>query len=68
MFYAGSGTKRAFVGLIVCIPLDVFRLKATARNYNYGLQERQLERLVETVENLEKIDDVSRIGRLLRDQ
>ena len=30
------------------------------------LPARQLERLVETVENLEQIDDVSRIGKFLR--
>ena len=30
------------------------------------LSERQLERLVEAVENLDKIDDVSRVGALLR--
>ena len=32
------------------------------------LPERQLERLVETIENLEKIDDVSHIGRLVKSE
>jgi len=30
------------------------------------LPERQLKRLIEAVENIDKIDDVSRIGALLR--
>jgi hypothetical protein len=66
MFYAGSKTRVR--GFDCLYSLRRVPVKGTARNYNYGLQERQLERLVETVENLEKIDDVSRIGRLLRDQ
>jgi 2-methylcitrate dehydratase PrpD len=50
-------------------PMSQLEVQDKARKLTRAiLPERQLERLVETVENLEKIDDVSRIGRLLRDQ
>src|SRR5215831_13477321 len=38
MFCPGSGTKRAFVSLIVFIPLDMFRLEAR-KNRQLRLQE-----------------------------
>jgi 2-methylcitrate dehydratase PrpD len=50
-------------------PMSQLEVQDKARKLTRAiLPERQFERLVETVENLEKIDDVSRIGRLLRDQ
>ena len=48
-------------------PLSQAEVEAKARKLTCGLlPARRLERLVEAVQSLEKIDDVSSIGRLLR--
>ena len=48
-------------------PLSQAEVEDKARKLTRALlPTRQLERLVETVNTLEKIDDVSRIGQLLR--
>jgi len=48
-------------------PLSQTEVEAKARKLTRDLlPARRLERLVEAVQNLEKIDDVSAIGRLLR--
>jgi 2-methylcitrate dehydratase PrpD len=50
-------------------PLSQLEVQDKARKLTRGiLPEGQLERLVETVDNLENIDDVSCIGQLLRSQ
>ena len=50
MFCPGSGTKRAFVGLIVFIPLDMFRLEAR-KNRQLRLPEVNTTRTPVEVEN-----------------
>jgi len=48
-------------------PMSQLEVENKARKLTHViLSGRQLERLVESVENLEKIDDVSRIGEFLR--
>ena len=50
-------------------PLSQLEVEEKARKLTRSLiPSRQLERLVEGVENLEKLDDVSRIGEYLRSQ
>ena len=50
-------------------PMSQLEVRDKARKLTRAiLPERQLERLVETVENLEKIDDVSHIGRLVKSE
>ncbi len=48
-------------------PMSDVEVEDKARKLTRGiLPERQLERLMEAVDNLEKIDDVSRLGRFLQ--
>ncbi len=48
-------------------PMSQSELEEKARNLTrHMVTERKLERLVETVQNVEKMDDISNLGRLLR--
>ena len=50
-------------------PMSQLEVQDKARKLTRGmLPERQLERLVEAVDHLEKIDNVSRIGRFMQSQ
>jgi len=48
-------------------PMSQSELEEKARNLTrHMLTERKLERLVETVQNVEKLDDISKLTRSLR--
>jgi len=48
-------------------PMSQSELEEKARNLTrHMLTERKLERLVETVQNVEKLDDISKLTRPLR--